>query len=48
MDFDRKFQNTYFAEQFPVTTSELYRFVKPIHMQMQFFFEENLLTRHLK
>ena len=48
MDFDCKFQNTYFAEQVPVTASELYRFIKPIDMQMQFFFEEDLLTRRLK
>ena len=27
-DFDCKFQNTFFAEQVSVTTSELYRFIK--------------------
>ena len=47
-NFDCKFQNTYFAEQVSVIASELYRFIKPIHMQIQFFFEEDLLTRCLK
>ena len=48
MDFDWKFQNTYFPEQVSVTASELYRFIKPIHMQMQFFIEADILTRRLK
>ena len=46
--FDYKFQNTYFAEQVYVTAFELCRFIKPIHMQMQFFFEADLLTGRLK
>ena len=47
-DFDCKFQNTYFAEQVSVTAFELYRFIKPILILMQFFFEADLLTRRLK
>ena len=47
-DFDCKFQNTCFAKQVSVTASELYRFIKPIDMQIQFFIEPDLLTRHLK
>ena len=47
-DFDFKFQNTYFAEQVSVTASELCRFIKPIHMKMQFFFEADLSARRLK
>ena len=46
-DFDCKFQNTYFAEQVSITVSELYKFIKPIHMQMQFFVEAYLTTRRL-
>ena len=47
-DFDSKFQNIYFAEQVSVTASELYKFIKPIHMQMQFFFKADLLTWRLR
>ena len=46
-DFDCKFQNTYFAEPVSVTASKLYRFIKTIHMQMQFLFEADLLTRKI-
>ena len=46
-NFDRRFQNTYFAEQVFVTASELYRFIKPIHMQIKFLIEADLLTRRL-
>ena len=31
-----------------MTASELYRFIKPTHMHMQFFFEADLSTRRVK
>ena len=46
-NFDRRFQNTYFAELVFMTASELYRFIKPIHMQIKFLIEADLLTRRL-
>ena len=30
-----------------MTASELYRFIKPIHMQIKFLIEADLLTRRL-